>query len=40
MADAQAAYGRPRLNGMAVVKDARDWEKASDHVPVVVDFKA
>ena len=30
---------KPRLKGMAVVKDARDWEKASDHVPVVVDFK-
>lgn len=29
----------PKLKGMAVLKDARDWEKASDHVPVVVDFK-
>ncbi len=29
----------PALKGAAVLKDARDWQQASDHVPVVVDFK-
>jgi exodeoxyribonuclease-3 len=24
---------------MTVLKDARDWEKTSDHVPVIVDFE-
>ncbi|WP_087635168.1 exodeoxyribonuclease III [Acetobacter ascendens] len=28
----------PNLNGMTVVREARDWEGPSDHVPVVVDF--
>ena len=27
-----------RLAGTAVLKDARDWARASDHVPVVVDL--
>lgn len=27
-----------RLKGMHVLDDARDWPKASDHVPVVVDL--
>lgn len=26
------------LSGMTVVREARDWEKPSDHVPVMVDF--
>ena len=29
-----------RLKGAAILKDARDWARASDHVPVVVDFAA
>ena len=28
-----------RLKGTAILKDARDWARASDHVPVVVDFE-
>ena len=28
----------PSLEGAEVLKDARDWERASDHVPVVVDL--
>ncbi len=28
----------PQLRGTAMLKDARDWERASDHVPVVVDI--
>ncbi len=28
-----------RLKGTAVLKDARDWARASDHVPVVVDLE-
>jgi exodeoxyribonuclease-3 len=27
-----------RLKGTAILKDARDWSRASDHVPVVVDL--
>ncbi len=29
----------PRLSGASVLREARGWEKASDHVPVIVDFK-
>jgi len=28
----------PRVNGAEVVKDARGWEKPSDHVPVILDL--
>jgi exodeoxyribonuclease-3 len=28
-----------RLKGTAVLKDARDWSRASDHVPIVVDLE-
>ncbi len=30
----------PALQGAAILKDARDWERASDHVPVLVDLAA
>ncbi len=30
---------RPALSGYRVVKDARDWEKASDHVPLLATFQ-
>jgi len=26
------------VTGVDIVKDARGWEKPSDHVPVIVDF--
>ncbi len=29
----------PALKDFAIHKDARDWEKPSDHVPVIVDLK-
>ena len=29
---------QPRLKSAAVLRDARGWEKASDHVPVIVDL--
>lgn len=28
----------PRMKGIEVVKDARGWEKPSDHVPVILDI--
>jgi exodeoxyribonuclease-3 len=28
-----------RLKGTAILMDARVWARASDHVPVVVDFE-
>ena len=28
---------KPRLTGYAIATEARDWEKPSDHVPVMVD---
>ena len=28
------------LSSATVVQDARDWERPSDHVPVIIDFKA
>lgn len=30
---------RPGLTGLAFLKDARDWQKPSDHVPLIVDLK-
>ena len=29
---------KSRLTAMKILKDARDWDKASDHVPVIVDI--
>lgn len=29
---------RPALRGAEVMKDARDWQPASDHVPVILDL--
>jgi exodeoxyribonuclease-3 len=29
---------KPKLKGFEIVTDARDWTKASDHVPVVVEL--
>jgi exodeoxyribonuclease-3 len=28
----------PKLRGYAILKDARDWEQTSDHVPVAIDL--
>ncbi len=30
---------KPALAGHETVREARGWEDASDHVPVVIDFK-
>lgn len=30
---------KDHLHGFSVHKEARDWEKPSDHVPVIADFK-
>lgn len=29
---------KSKLRGFEIIKDARDWTKASDHVPVIVDI--
>ena len=29
---------KSKLRGFEIIKDARDWTKASDHVPVIVDL--
>lgn len=30
---------KQRLNAHAILRDARNWEKCSDHVPLIVDLK-
>lgn len=30
---------KPALSGHKILTEARDWEKPSDHVPVIVDFE-
>jgi exodeoxyribonuclease III len=29
----------PRLEGIEVVRDARGWQRPSDHVPVIARFR-